>query len=135
MSGNIYNLTHPLRSGRVRLAPTREMFGTVIRQGRMDKTVTVRVSSYTWNHKVGFWITRANHFHCHDGENYCRTGDKVVIQACRKLSKSKYFFVHRIILAAGRQNFYTKDMSQYELDAIKYNEELRAKTVVPQKYK
>ena len=103
MSANIFNLTHQLRTGFIRLAPNGvEKFGTVIRQGRMDKTVTVRVSNYHWNYKVGFWMTRATHFHCHDGENYCRMGDKVIIKQCRKLAKSKHYFVRNIVLAAGR---------------------------------
>ena len=129
MSANIWNLTHPLRAGFIKLAPNgKELYGTVIRQGRMNKTVTVRVSSYHWNYKVGFWVTRNKNFHCHDEENYCRTGDKVIIQSCRKLAKSKHFFVRNIVLAAGRQNFYTKDMTKYERDAIAYNEQLRSKT-------
>lgn len=46
MSTNIYNLSSPLRTGRVKLAPSgKELFGTVIRQGRMPKTVTVSEAS------------------------------------------------------------------------------------------
>ena len=45
----------------------------------MDKTVTVKVKSFHWNYKIGFWLTNNKYFHCHDDENYCRTGDKVVI--------------------------------------------------------
>ena len=70
-------------------------------------------------------MTKGRNFHCHDEEEYCRTGDKVIISQCRKLSKSKNFYISNIVLAAGRQNFYTKDMSVYEKDAIKFNEELR----------
>ena len=45
MSTSIYNLTHPQRSGFIRLAPSgHELFGTVIRQGKMDKTVTVSMT-------------------------------------------------------------------------------------------
>ena len=40
---NIWNLAHPLRRGNVQLASGgQELFGTVIRHGRMNKTVTVR---------------------------------------------------------------------------------------------
>lgn len=48
MSSSIWNLTHPLRTGHIPLKPGAEMFGTVIRHGRMKKTVTVRnlYSSY-----------------------------------------------------------------------------------------
>ena len=42
MASSIYNLKHPLRTGNIRLAPSgKELFGTVIRDGKMNKTVTV----------------------------------------------------------------------------------------------
>ena len=42
MSLNIWNFLSPQRTGHVRLAPSgKELFGTVIRHGKMDKTVTV----------------------------------------------------------------------------------------------
>lgn len=42
MSSSIWNLTHPLRSGHVPLKHGGcELFGTVIRHGKMRKTVTV----------------------------------------------------------------------------------------------
>ena len=42
MSSSIFNMSHPLRTGFIRLAPSgKELFGTVIRQGKMAKTVTV----------------------------------------------------------------------------------------------
>ena len=87
MSSNIWNLTHPLRTGFIKVAPHgKEFYGTVVRQGRMDKTVTVRVNNYHFNYKIGFWVTKSKNFHCHDGENYTRVGDKVIIQSCRKMS-------------------------------------------------
>jgi len=43
MSSNIYNLSHPLRTGFIRLAPSgKELFGTVVKQGLNANTVTVR---------------------------------------------------------------------------------------------
>ena len=128
MSSNIWNLTHPLRTGFIKLAPHgKEMYGTVIRQGRNNKTVTCRVNSYHWNYKVGFWMSKSKNFHCHDEENYCRTGDKVIIRSCRKLSATKYFYVRNIVLATGRQHLTTSEMSKYEKDALNYNRKLRAK--------
>lgn len=42
MSSNIHNIGHSLRTGFVPLAPAgKELFGTVVRQGRNPKTVTV----------------------------------------------------------------------------------------------
>jgi small subunit ribosomal protein S17 len=128
MSSNIWNLSHPLRTGFIKLAPYgKELYGTVVKQGLNDKTVSVRISSYHWNYKVGFWVTKSKNLHCHDEENYCRTGDKVVIQSCRKMSPTKHYFVRNIVLAAGRQNLYTKDMSKYEKEAMDYNRRLRAR--------
>jgi hypothetical protein len=44
MSSSIWNLTHPLRSGHIPLRQGGcEAFGTVIRHGRMKKTVTVSI--------------------------------------------------------------------------------------------
>ena len=46
MSVSINNLAHPLRTGHIRLAPSgKELFGTVIRHGKMAKTVTVSAQS------------------------------------------------------------------------------------------
>jgi hypothetical protein len=42
MSTSIWNLAHPLRTGHIPLAKSGlELFGTVIRHGRMKKTVSV----------------------------------------------------------------------------------------------
>ena len=42
MSTSIWNLTHPLRSGHIELKKGgSELFGTVIRHGKMKKTATV----------------------------------------------------------------------------------------------
>ena len=47
MSHNIWNLAHPQRTGNIRLAPSgKEIFGTVIRHGKMDKTVTVSINPF-----------------------------------------------------------------------------------------
>ena len=46
MSHNIWNLTHPQRTGHIRLIGSgKEIFGTVIRHGKMSKTVTVSVQN------------------------------------------------------------------------------------------
>jgi hypothetical protein len=88
------------------------------------------VTRYRFNTKFGKWMSRGNWFHCHDEEDYCRTGDKVVIKQCRKLTTIKHYYVRNIVLPVGRHNIYEKDLSQYEKDAIKHNEELRARKPV-----
>ena len=93
MSTNIYNLKHSTRTGFVRLgASGKELFGTVVKHGLMNKTVTVstssiltilvkvRVSRYHFNRKINYWIHNGKNFQSHDEENFCKTGDKVVIR-------------------------------------------------------
>ena len=72
-------------------------------------------------------MSRNHKFHCHDEEEYCRSGDKVVVRQCKKISNIKYYYVRNVVLPVGRHNIYEKDISQYEKEAIKYNEELRLK--------
>ena len=49
MSSSIYNFAHPQRKGFIRLAHGgKELFGTVIKQGKMDKTVTVSGRLADW---------------------------------------------------------------------------------------
>ena len=102
MSSNIWNLKHPLRTGFVKLVAGKEKFGSVVKQGYMDKTVSVRVNSYHYNYKIGIWFTKSKLFHCHDEENYCKIGDKVVITHGGNFSKIKHYYVRNIILPAGR---------------------------------
>ena len=128
MSASIFNLAHPLRTGHIRLAPSgKEVFGTVTRAGRMKKTVTVRVSNYRYLTKVGIWAQSSKNFHAHDPEEFCKTGDKVVLRACRRISPIKHYYVRNIVLPIGRQNVSGVPDTQYERDALDYNEQLRNK--------
>jgi hypothetical protein len=70
---------------------------------------------------------RSRNFHCHDEESFCRTGDKVVIQSCRKISSIKHYYVRNIVRPVVRQNLSGKPETQYEQDALDYNKELRSR--------
>lgn len=49
---NLWNSISLAQTGKVRLLDSgRELFGTVVKHGVNDKTVTVRVSSKHFNHK------------------------------------------------------------------------------------
>lgn len=49
---NLWNTISLVRTGKVKLLDSgRELFGTVVKHGVNDKTITVRVSSRHYNHK------------------------------------------------------------------------------------
>merc|ERR1712147_138638 len=103
MSTSITNFSSITRNGFIRLAPhAKEVYGTVIRAGLNKRTVTVRVSGYSWNNKVGIWLNNSRNVHAHDPESFCVTGDKVILLQCRKLSNIKSHHVHEIIKPAAR---------------------------------
>ncbi len=74
---------------------------------------------------------RNHKFHAHDEDEYCRTGDKVVIRySGKKVSPIKYYYVRNVVLPIGRHHAYDqKDISQYEKEAINYNEQLRENSI------
>ena len=81
----------------------------------------MRVSRYHFNQKINYWIHNGKNFQCHDEENFCKTGDKVVIRQCRKLSVLKHYFVRNVVLPIGRQNVTGKPGSKDEEEALEYN--------------
>ena len=125
---SVWNLKDPLRTGYHKLAAAgREKFGTVVRAGRNDKTASVLIENWHWNHHYAKYQRSTSLFHCHDPENYCVIGDKVVIKACDKLSPTKYYYIRNVVLPMGRNNCYSKNVSKDEIAAMKFNEALRAK--------
>ena len=71
------------------------------------------------------WQQRSRNFLVHDEENFCKSGDKVVIRATRKLTKHKRYYVRDIVKPVGRQNITGEPQTQYEKDALDYNTKLR----------
>ena len=63
----------------------------------------------------------------HDEEEFCVTGDKVVIRHCRKLSSTKAYYVNRIIKPAARQNLSGEPLTQWEEDLYEHNRSLQEK--------
>ena len=66
----------------------RTVTGTVV-SDKMDKTVTVMIERKVKHPVYGKYIRRSTKLHVHDEENTCQDGDKVTIEQCRPLSKSK----------------------------------------------
>jgi small subunit ribosomal protein S17 len=73
-----------------------------VRQGRvvsdaMDKTVVVSVERQFAHPLYGKRVTRRKKYHAHDERNEFRSGDLVVIEETRPLSKRKRWRVVRLI--------------------------------------
>ena len=95
---SLWNLLSPVRSGVIRIAGSgNELFGTVIKHGLINKTITVRVSAQNWNLKYRKHINSHKNKLVHDEMNYCVTGDRVIIKGCPKLSKQKHYYVKNIV--------------------------------------
>ena len=59
----------------------------------MDKTVVVLVDRFVKHPKYGKYYTISKKYKAHDEANTYHTGDKVVIESCRPVSKDKTFRV------------------------------------------
>ena len=64
---------------------------------KMDKTITVMVERRVMHPLYKKYVRRSTKLHAHDENNHCRAGDKVSIEQCRPLSKSKSWRLHKII--------------------------------------
>lgn len=99
----IWNFTNPLRTGSLKLATSgRELYGTVVKAGVNKKTVTVKVNRFYYVQKYKKTYSRTGTFQVHDEDEFCVLGDKVVIQTCRPMSKTKRYFVRNVVVMAGR---------------------------------
>lgn len=100
---SIWNFTNPLTTGSLKLARAgRELYGTVVKSGVNKKTVTVKVNRFFYDQKYKKTYSRTGVFQVHDEDEFCTIGDKVVIQGCRPMSKSKRYYVRNIVVMAGR---------------------------------
>lgn len=82
--------------------------GLVVSQGKMNKTVKVRVNSNIYNQKIHKEVVKRNHYLVHDEGNVCKEGDIVRIEQIPKISARKYFAVAEIKVNKGQQ------FAQYE---------------------
>jgi small subunit ribosomal protein S17 len=69
-----------------------KLTGVVI-SDKMKDTVVVRVDRYVKHAKYDKFFTKSSKFKAHDPGNTKKEGDKVVIIACRPVSKDKRFKV------------------------------------------
>lgn len=74
----------------------RKRTGIVV-SNKMDKTVTVAVTSNVKHPLYGKVVKKTKKFKAHDENNECNVGDTVEIVETRHLSKDKYHRVSRIV--------------------------------------
>jgi small subunit ribosomal protein S17 len=79
----------------------RRLTGHVVRD-KMDKTVTVRVDRMVRHPLYGKYVRRSTNYHAHDETNECHTGDTVLIEESRPISKSKSWKVAQLVERAVR---------------------------------
>ncbi len=78
--------------GKMNALNGRKLSGTVV-SDKMQKTVVVAVSHEKKHPKYLKYFTKTARFKAHDEKNEYHTGDKVVIQETRPLSKEKRWVV------------------------------------------
>ncbi len=74
----------------------RTLVGRVV-SDRMDKTVTVLLERQVKHALYGKYIKRSTKVKAHDEDNSAATGDKVRIQECRPISRSKSWRVVEVV--------------------------------------
>ena len=74
----------------------RTLTGRVVSDA-MDKTITVLVERRVKHPLYGKFIRRSTKIHAHDEANACTSGDWVMIEQCRPLSKTKAWRLVEIV--------------------------------------
>ena len=66
----------------------------------MEKTVVVEVERWSKHPRVGKIIKHRRKFPAHDESEAARVGDRVVIEQCRPISKTKFYTMTEIVTEA-----------------------------------
>ena len=74
----------------------RTLVGEVV-SDRMNKTITVVVERREKHPLYKKYVRRSTKLHAHDENNECNVGDRVTIEQCRPLSKTKSWRLHSIL--------------------------------------
>lgn len=70
--------------------------GLVVSSGA-DKSVVVKVENLVMHSLYHKFVRTSTKFLAHDEENSCNTGDRVLIEECRPISKRKRWRVRSIV--------------------------------------
>ena len=118
MASSIWNLMSPLRNNakNLKLMPNgQEFYGTVIKSGVNDKTVTVRVDYQYYVKKYKCWAYKFSKFLVHDEENFAISGDKVVIKSMFPVSTRKHYFLRNVVKPFPRMDYYLKEKTEKDI--------------------
>ena len=74
----------------------RQLTGTVV-SDKMDKTVTVAVERQVMHPTIGKVVKRTQKYHAHNDNNDAKMGDRVVIEECKPISKTKAWRVAKLV--------------------------------------
>lgn len=69
----------------------------VVTSARMDKTITVSIVRKVPHPLYRKYVKRITKLHAHDEENSCKENDKVLIEECRPLSRTKSWRLVKIL--------------------------------------
>jgi len=75
-----------------KITTARKLEGVVV-SDKMAKTVTVRVNQFVKHSKYGKYMNVSKKYKAHDEVGAYKTGDEVIIEECRPISKDKHFKV------------------------------------------
>ena len=74
----------------------RTVTGRVI-SDKMQKTITVLVERKVPHPVYGKYVRRSTKLHAHDEQNECKQGDKVMIEQCRPVAKTKAWRLVKVV--------------------------------------
>ena len=74
----------------------RQLTGRVV-SDKMEKTVTVLVERQVMHPVIGKVVTRTKKYHAHNDNNDAKVGDRVLIEECKPLSKTKAWRVAKLV--------------------------------------
>lgn len=73
--------------------PKRKLLKGVVVSDKMKDTIVVSVERFVKNEKYHKYVTLRKRYKVHDAGNTKKVGDKVTIESCRPISKTKSFKV------------------------------------------
>ena len=74
----------------------RSLTGIVV-SDKMDKTVTVVVQRQVMHPTIGKVVKRTKKYHAHNDNNDAKVGDRVLIEECKPISKTKAWRVAKLV--------------------------------------